>query len=249
MQSDEAFLMEIRDDPTNESLRLAYADWLDQQQDSRADYVRAEVEAFRTDGKDIHNSPLWAKQSAVDPVWAARVSRAPFGILVPGLTFSESGPKIEPADLRVFEKSWETRFPPDYAAFLLTFNGGRPSRPCLYSYVDSDEGAVHMYDPIRFFSTTDRDAKGRRYLRQNPIELYDDHICDDADEERLSRLAPIAAIDRGDGSEAMLALDLDDDGLIAEVIYFEHAGVDVEDGAHSGDSFTSLLMDLCEERK
>ena len=76
---------------------------------------------------------LKALQEGLDPIWINMVSRAPFGIIVPGLTFSETGPRITRDDLARIEERWQAPLPPDYAAFLLVHNGGVPSKTLQYS--------------------------------------------------------------------------------------------------------------------
>jgi uncharacterized protein (TIGR02996 family) len=248
VRDDETFLAAIRAAPTAAAPRLAYADWLEERADPRAAYLRAEVDHFSAEWDDIRDSPAWSLRKQVDPVWAAIVSRAPLGILVPGLTFLGCGPKLQPADLRRIEDRWQARLPPDYAAFLLCFNGGRPSRPYLYSYADYSEGAEEYYDEVRFFSTEDRDLDGRPYLLLSVVEVYHGRVSERTDAERLSRLMPIGTVGRDDGSEAMLALDVQGDEFpqVTEVVYWEHSGVSEEGDVHATDSFTGVLLELRE---
>jgi uncharacterized protein (TIGR02996 family) len=243
-----AFLAAVRDAPADDTPRLVYADWLEERADPRAAYLRAEVEHFRTDWDDIQDSPAWSLREQVDPIWAARVSRTPLGILFPGLTFSGSGPKVEPADLRRIEDRWQARLPPDYAAFLLCFNGGSPSKPYLYSYADYPEGREEYFDEVRFFSTADRGKGGRPYLLLSVVEVYHGRVSDRADPERLSQLMPLGTVGREDGSEAMLALQVRGDEFpqVTEVVYWPHAGVSEEGDIHATDSFVGLLMELRE---
>jgi uncharacterized protein (TIGR02996 family) len=248
MSDEEAFLAAIRDAPEDETPRLVYADWLKERADPRAEYMRGEVEHFRTEWDNVRDSPVWSLREQVDPVWAAMVSRAPLGILVPGLTFSESGPKVTPADLRRIEDRWQAQLPPDYAAFLLCFNGGRPSKPYLYSYADYPEGLEEYFDEVRFFSTADQHSVGRPYLTLSVVEVYHGRVSDRADADRLSQLMPLGTVGREDGSEAMLALQVRGDEFpqVTEVVYWAHSGVSEEGDVHATDSFLGLLMELQE---
>ncbi len=134
--NDDAFFIEaLYADPTDDMLRLAYAEWLDRRGRVGAAVLRAEVQHFQQPQSwdAVRHSVLWTLMTEVDPVCAATVTRAPFGILVPGLTFRDTGPIIERADLREIEGHWGEPLPADFAAFLLRYNGGRPSKPYLWS--------------------------------------------------------------------------------------------------------------------
>jgi uncharacterized protein (TIGR02996 family) len=248
MAEDADFIEAILAAPDDEDLRLIYADWLEERGDPRNPYLRAEVRQLRKRG-DAGGSALWSLQAQVDPIWAAMVSRAPFGILVPGLTFSDTGPKIGPAQLKKIEKRWQERLLPDYAAFLLAYNGGRPSKPYLWSYADYEDGTEYFYDEVRFFSTADKHPNGRPYLMMNVVEAFDGHVAEDADEERLSRMLSIGTVNHDDGSEGMLGLVMDSQekfARIVELVYWEHDGLSEDEDVHSTGTFVELLMNLCE---
>jgi uncharacterized protein (TIGR02996 family) len=53
MNDDEAFLAAIAERPDDDLTRLVYADWLEERDDPRAEYVRLAVEAAR----DVTQSP------------------------------------------------------------------------------------------------------------------------------------------------------------------------------------------------
>jgi hypothetical protein len=139
--------------------------------------------------------------------------------------------------------------PADFAAFLLSYNGGRPSKPYLYSYADDSDEGEEYFDEVRFFSTSDRSAKRKSCLLHSVIEAFGGHVAEDQDEERLSQLMPIASVSRGDGSEAMLALVMSEERefpQVTQVVYWEHSGVsEDEDDVHATDSFVELLTNLC----
>jgi uncharacterized protein (TIGR02996 family) len=248
-KDEDSFVSAIRASPKDEELRLVFADWLEDRGDPRADYLRAEVEHFRNQ-REVQGSVVWSLMERLDPVWTAMVSRAPFGILVPDLTFSETGPKVQLTDLKKIEKRWRKRLLPDYAAFLLSYNGGRPSKPYLYSYMGSGDDIDRLYDEVRFFSTVDKHPSGRPYLMMNAVELYDGHISERQDEQRLRRMLPIGKIIRdGDDAEGILALLMDKNekyNRIIELVYWGHSGLSEDEPIHPTETFVGLLMQLCD---
>jgi uncharacterized protein (TIGR02996 family) len=248
VSEDEAFLTAIRDSPGDETLRLVYADWLEERADPRAAYLRAEVEHFRNEPDDIRDSPAWALREGVEPVWRGRVSRAPFGVLMPGLAFSACGPKVTSVDLKVIEARWQAPLPPDYAAFLLCFNGGCPSKPYLYSYGEYGHGRAEFYDQVQFFSTEDRHPCGQPYLLLSVIEAYGGQVRAHQDAARLARLMPVGTVDLGEGNEAMLAMRIGGDEYpqVTTVTSWDGRGVSEDDNIYQADSFVGLLMQLRE---
>ena len=71
----------IVDNPDADLPRLVYADWLDERDDPRGAYLRAESEwakAKQTTGFIVLR--LNALAEGLDPVWLARVSRPPVGV-------------------------------------------------------------------------------------------------------------------------------------------------------------------------
>jgi uncharacterized protein (TIGR02996 family) len=142
---DEAFIRGIVDSPGDDTPRLVYADWLDDRADPRGPYLRAEAETVRR-WREAGPNPIGRlnddiagfKQgvdrmsrltTGLDPVWVARVSRAPFGACCDHVRFSDPGeprPALTPADLDWVEKRFELTLPADYRAFLLNYNGGNP---------------------------------------------------------------------------------------------------------------------------
>jgi uncharacterized protein (TIGR02996 family) len=146
---DRAFLAAVAAAPTDDTPRLVYADWLDERDDPRGPYLRAEAEYA---GKPTKPGEERVRKllAGVDPVWANMVSRPPFGVLVPGLTFADSGPPIGPDFLKRLEKKYGGPLPPDYAAFLLLYNGGVPSWPSVWA---ADESGTTV---ARFYSSEDQ---------------------------------------------------------------------------------------------
>jgi uncharacterized protein (TIGR02996 family) len=174
MRSDEdAFIEAIGAAPEDEAARLVYADWLEERDDPRGAYLRAEVTYFRRKEGRRNDRKLSALLKQVDPVWAAMVSRPPFGIAVPGLTFRGKGPKVTRARLSKIEAFWGEPLPPDYAAFLLRYNGGRPSKPYLCSDVTHENGDTgHYCGAVRFYSTRDINPGGGPLLTMSVVDLF-----------------------------------------------------------------------------
>jgi len=244
MPTEADFLQAIREQTTDDGLRLVYADWLEEHGDLRGGYLRAEV-GYARENSEQARQLLLSLREPIDPIWAAMVSRPPYGILVPGLTFHDPGPKVTRASLRRVEKAWGMPLPADYAAFLLCHNGGRPSKPFLWSYA----GTSDYYDEVRFFSTRDRHASGRRFLQTSVLDLTDGHVADGGDEERFARMMPIGAISYGEGWENFLVLLMDPDeegNRILEVVYSEQEGLHEAEDVHGTEEFVGLLMELCE---
>jgi len=248
MTTEEAgFIEAIYGSPGDNALRLVYADWLEERSDPGSNYLRAEVEHFRTQS-DIQDSVVWSLREQVDLIWAEMVSRSPFGILVPGLTFWDTGPRIGSAHLAKIERRWGKRLPPDYAAFLLRYNGGRPSKRYLWSYAAYDDRTEHYYDEVRLFSTEDRHSSGKPYLRMSVVEAFHNHVAEGW-EKWLPRYMPIGMLTLSDGFEHMLALGMDDNAKfprILELEYLEDRGLSGAWDTHWQNSFVGLLMALRE---
>ena len=73
MRDEAAFLEAIREDPNDDAARLVYADWLDEQGDSRCEYLRLEHQLSQTAQR------LGELQRKIDPGWLADVRRPPPG--------------------------------------------------------------------------------------------------------------------------------------------------------------------------
>lgn len=117
MTEDEAFIRAIVDNRGDDISRLVYADWLDDRDDPRGAYLRAEHGA-------AGSVQLRELAMSRDPVWVARVSRPPLGVCCDELTWSERGAIVDGADLNRFETRFGITLPPQYRAFLLNYNGG-----------------------------------------------------------------------------------------------------------------------------
>jgi uncharacterized protein (TIGR02996 family) len=123
--TEESFLEGIVSSPADSSHRLVYADWLEERGDPRGAYLRAEVDwvTRRARGR---LAKLRKLAEGLDPVWVARVSRPPAGVCCDRVTFTEPGPQLTQAALDEVEKDLGVELPPEFRAFYLNWNGGRP---------------------------------------------------------------------------------------------------------------------------
>jgi uncharacterized protein (TIGR02996 family) len=76
---DEAFLRAIAAAPADDLPRLVYADWLEERDDPRAAFLRAEVELTRAGMTAGGRARLREYRAALDPDWWPRVARAAAG--------------------------------------------------------------------------------------------------------------------------------------------------------------------------
>jgi uncharacterized protein (TIGR02996 family) len=133
MNEDVAFLAAVVANPAADTTRLVYADWLDERDDQRGAYLRAEVAWAKSRGSGDESRIRQMGQS-LDAVWCARLSRPPVGVCCEHVHFSPN-PKAKPVtsdDLDQLEKRFGITLPTDYRAFLLNYNGGKPSPNRLY---------------------------------------------------------------------------------------------------------------------
>lgn len=129
MTEDEALIRAVVDSPGDDTPRLVYADWLDDQGDPRGPFLRAETgwaKPWRAGERPANDLRLRALAAGLDPVWVARVSRPPIGICCDHFIMEDSGPELSPDHLRRIEQEFGFELPVEYAAFLLNHNGGRP---------------------------------------------------------------------------------------------------------------------------
>jgi uncharacterized protein (TIGR02996 family) len=153
---DEAFIRRIVDSPGDDTPRLVYADWLDERDDPRGAYLRAEVEwakPWRSNDRPYNDPNLWELSTRLDPVWVCRVSRPPVGVCCDHLQFTNSGPTVGPWDIAACEADYMAGepipgvrpstpfrgFPAAYRAFVLNQNGGE--YPSCSFMVPEVEGA------------------------------------------------------------------------------------------------------------
>ena len=74
----------------------------------------------------------------LDPVWVARISRPPVGVCCDTLRFQYpwgNPPRVGSAAFDVMQNWMTTDLPPEYRAFLLNYNGGKPD-PCRLALAD-----------------------------------------------------------------------------------------------------------------
>jgi len=79
MTPDEAFIQDIVAQPSDNSLRLIYADWLDEQGDPRGTFLRLEAELAALPDSDRRKTKLRKRvqqlQKDIAPDWLARLDR------------------------------------------------------------------------------------------------------------------------------------------------------------------------------
>jgi len=167
---DEAFIREIVGRPGDDLPRLVYADWLDERDDPRGTFLRAEVEwAMAKQMNGVFAFELNGLAEGLNQVWVARVSRPPLGVCADDVTITHRGPRVTPADLATAEAELGLCFPQELRAFLLNFNGGVPTPD------DFDLGQ-HDANHVRQFTSLSQDEgpptnliDGTRHLwQQNP---------------------------------------------------------------------------------
>ena len=79
MTDEAAFLEAIHQSPKDETLRLVYADWLEERGDPRAAYLRIETELCQTwtyanQRRDLATE-MWKLRPTLDIQWLAQVRR------------------------------------------------------------------------------------------------------------------------------------------------------------------------------
>lgn len=123
MNEDEAFIRVVVDSPGDDTPRLVYADWLDDQSDPRGPYLRAETEWAKARRRTAERRlrPLARK---LDLVWVARVSRPPLGVCCDHLLLSSTGGGVRPAELDAAADELGVTLPAHLRALLLNYNLG-----------------------------------------------------------------------------------------------------------------------------
>jgi uncharacterized protein (TIGR02996 family) len=109
MNEDEAFIRAIVDNPGDGTARLVYADWLDDRDDPRGPYLRAEMEWAKMKAGGRRSKSFAAKQKAemrlrrmavgLDAVWVARVSHPPVGVCCEYMRVKKGAIRLRPDDL------------------------------------------------------------------------------------------------------------------------------------------------------
>ena len=148
MTEDEAFIRAVVDNPGDDTPRLAYADWLDDRDDPRSAYLRAEHEwakPWRDGKRPTSSAELLALGCGLDPVWVAQISRAPAGICIETslLRRLDVGPATD-EEIDALADEFGVVFPPEYRAFLLNYNGGWLSTPGEEYFPEADETLFHV---------------------------------------------------------------------------------------------------------
>lgn len=161
MNEDAAFIAAIVASQGDDINRLVYADWLDDRDDPRGSYLRAELKWAQT--CDVNDEAKARKLAEpLDAVWVARVSRPPLGVCCDCVSFAHHRTfevmSVTSAELDRFEQQFGITLPPDYRAFLLNYNGGvpdpskvhRPSdSPGAFLYVSTFHGVHSALPPNR----------------------------------------------------------------------------------------------------
>ncbi len=145
MSEDEAFIRAIVDNPGDDTSRLVYADWLDDRDDPRGSYLRAEHE-WANNRKKPAEAKLRKLARPLDALWVACVSRPPLGVCVgeTKLFVRAKKPTTEKA-IAAVERKYGVRFPTDYRAFLLNYNGGGFLYPPMREGEEPDSTAFIDY--------------------------------------------------------------------------------------------------------
>jgi uncharacterized protein (TIGR02996 family) len=172
MGDEAAFLRAIRSSPPDDTARLVYADWLDDRDDPRGAYLRAEAEWARTGKKE---KALRALGAALDLVWVARVSRPPVGICADKIVMWTKYPPATAADLDAVEQQLKVTLPAEYRALLMNWDGASPSinqprqppQCCYLHEIKSFTRVVHLVDTAEMFHDyATRDHKPPRISRR-----------------------------------------------------------------------------------
>lgn len=142
MSEDDALLRTVIDRPGDDTARLVYADWLDDRDDPRGPFLRAEA-----GGRDTHT--LRALAAKLDPLWVARVSRPPLGVCCDRFAFTDCGPRQTPDTIDTAEALLGCTFPVPYRAFLLNYN---PGRVVPLGEAPTEHGLALCEDANQFFA-------------------------------------------------------------------------------------------------
>jgi len=164
VNEDEGFIRAMVDSPGDDTARLVYADWLDDRDDPRGPYLRAEREWGRFDPRSRKRAPAEKKLRAlarmIDPVRTARVSRPPVGVCCDGIRFQDAQPAVRVAELDAVEHRLKLLLPVELRALLLNQNGGKPE-PNGYSAPRSKpDDLPHFVD--QFFSVSSAPTQDKR---------------------------------------------------------------------------------------
>ena len=149
-EDDDAFIRAVVDNPGVDLPRLVYADWLDDRSDPRGPFLRAEVEWAQPwkEGKRPGDATgLRVMAANLDTLWVARICRPPLGVCCDQLELFGFGPRLAIADVREAERRLDVRFPDEYVAFVLNYNGffttGRGPYPPSHQQVPCRSYSLH----------------------------------------------------------------------------------------------------------
>jgi uncharacterized protein (TIGR02996 family) len=125
MSDEAAFLSAILETPADELPRLVFADWLDDRDDLRGAYLRAECKWVkrRVRAKRSLSPKLRRLAAPLDPVWVARVSRPPMGVCFHAQMLRCAGKPATVEEVDELATEFDVIFPPEYRALLLDHNG------------------------------------------------------------------------------------------------------------------------------
>jgi uncharacterized protein (TIGR02996 family) len=138
MDEEKGFIAAIPADPDDDTTRLAYADWLDEHDDPRAEWLRVDAEIERLAGEGRSDPALLVRRqqlaSELDLVWLASVWRK-----VPDIEFDSPDDAWDWLALRLstttrflprasdfdrFEADYGVRLPGGYRSFASRFGAG-----------------------------------------------------------------------------------------------------------------------------
>ncbi len=151
MTEDEVFMQAIFDDPADETPRLVYADWLEEQDDPRGQYLRAESKwaAPWRDGSAPADSPeLRAAAAGLDPLWVLRLTRPPLGVCCSHLGLTGTGLRLTPDDLAAVGDKMNNPLPLVYRAFLLNHNPALAGMKFRGNHPDTGRGMAFRFFPV-----------------------------------------------------------------------------------------------------
>lgn len=125
---DDAFIRKIVDSPGDDLPRLVYADWLDERDDPRGAYLRAELEwakPWRDGNLPNDASAVQALAVGLDALWVARVSRPPVGVCWDAVKAFADGEATTGYDLDVASSHLSMKLPAELRGLLLNYNLSR----------------------------------------------------------------------------------------------------------------------------
>ncbi len=151
MTESEALLRAVIDNPGDETPRLAYADWLDERNDPRGRYLRAEsawASAWRKGTAPAYSPSLRATAEGLDPLWVTRLTRTPQGVCCDHLSLTGNGHRLEPNDLADLEGVLGISLPHAYRAFLLNYNHALAAALLRGPHPDTGRSMTFRFFPL-----------------------------------------------------------------------------------------------------